>query len=299
MLFALSGPGASSAEPPPRAPLDALWQEHMLTGTAASIKVDESGQRAVSIPRTPFDDQRGVVSSIESAAGTTYGIEISRLDERFLLWRNGGWVLQGGLLARVTEQSSAIELYGKAVIRRSAYVPGGPFPRDPPMTTGYEFFLLRKANAPQATIVRQWSYQPSDVVEAGRVTARLKYDTATRKAVVTIVGLKVPVEDTVEIPRLDAVDHGVSGAKERRPALDALIAAARTRKIDAVVCVKLDRLAAERPSPRHAGAGARGARRRPGRARSAASTPPRQPGDYSFTSLARPPSLSGISYVKE
>src|SRR2546425_9065622 len=39
------------------------------------------------------------------------------------------------------------------------------------------------------------------------------------------------------------VDHGVSGAKERRPALDALLAAARTRKIDAVVCVKLDRLA--------------------------------------------------------
>ena len=39
------------------------------------------------------------------------------------------------------------------------------------------------------------------------------------------------------------VDHGVSGAKERRPALDALLAAARTRKIDVVVCVKLDRLA--------------------------------------------------------
>ena len=39
------------------------------------------------------------------------------------------------------------------------------------------------------------------------------------------------------------VDHGVSGVMERRPALDALLAAARTRKIDAVVCVKLDRLA--------------------------------------------------------
>lgn len=39
------------------------------------------------------------------------------------------------------------------------------------------------------------------------------------------------------------VDHGVSGAKERRHALDALMAAARARKIDVVVCVKLDRLA--------------------------------------------------------
>ena len=39
------------------------------------------------------------------------------------------------------------------------------------------------------------------------------------------------------------VDHGVSGAKERRPALDALLAAARARKVDLVACVKLDRLA--------------------------------------------------------
>jgi len=42
---------------------------------------------------------------------------------------------------------------------------------------------------------------------------------------------------------LEFVDHGVSGAKERRPALDALLTAARARKIDVVVCVKLDRLA--------------------------------------------------------
>src|SRR3989442_6628407 len=42
---------------------------------------------------------------------------------------------------------------------------------------------------------------------------------------------------------LEFVDHGVSGSKDRRPALDAMLAAARARKIDAVVCVKLDRLA--------------------------------------------------------
>jgi DNA invertase Pin-like site-specific DNA recombinase len=39
------------------------------------------------------------------------------------------------------------------------------------------------------------------------------------------------------------VDHGVSGAKEKRPALDAMLAAVRTRKVDVVTCVKLDRLA--------------------------------------------------------
>jgi hypothetical protein len=104
MLFTFSVSDAGSAEPSPRAPLDALWQEQMLIGGAATIYVDDSGQRTVSIPRTPFDEQRGVVSSVESAAATTRGIEVSRLDERFLLWRNGGWILQGGLLGLVREQ---------------------------------------------------------------------------------------------------------------------------------------------------------------------------------------------------
>lgn len=38
-------------------------------------------------------------------------------------------------------------------------------------------------------------------------------------------------------------DHGVSGAKERRPALDALLKAARSRKLDVILIAKLDRLA--------------------------------------------------------
>lgn len=39
------------------------------------------------------------------------------------------------------------------------------------------------------------------------------------------------------------VDHGQSGAKERRPALDALREAVRTRRVDVVLTTKLDRLA--------------------------------------------------------
>jgi len=39
------------------------------------------------------------------------------------------------------------------------------------------------------------------------------------------------------------VDHGVSGAKTSRPALDRLVAGARRRAFDAVLVVKLDRLA--------------------------------------------------------
>jgi DNA invertase Pin-like site-specific DNA recombinase len=39
------------------------------------------------------------------------------------------------------------------------------------------------------------------------------------------------------------VDHGVSGAKDQRPALDQLLKDARRRRFDVVACVKLDRLA--------------------------------------------------------
>ena len=38
------------------------------------------------------------------------------------------------------------------------------------------------------------------------------------------------------------VDKGVSGTKDRRPALDRLLADARRRRIDAVICWRLDRL---------------------------------------------------------
>ena len=39
------------------------------------------------------------------------------------------------------------------------------------------------------------------------------------------------------------VDHGISGAKDRRPALDALLADARRRRFDVLAVTKLDRLA--------------------------------------------------------
>ena len=41
---------------------------------------------------------------------------------------------------------------------------------------------------------------------------------------------------------VEYVDHGVSGAKERRPALDQVIRDARRRKFDVLVCWRLDRL---------------------------------------------------------
>jgi len=42
---------------------------------------------------------------------------------------------------------------------------------------------------------------------------------------------------------VEYVDHGVSGAKDRRPSLDRLVADARRRRFDVVAITKLDRLA--------------------------------------------------------
>jgi DNA invertase Pin-like site-specific DNA recombinase len=41
---------------------------------------------------------------------------------------------------------------------------------------------------------------------------------------------------------VEFVDKGVSGSKDRRPALDELVAAAKRRRFDTVVCWRLDRL---------------------------------------------------------
>jgi DNA invertase Pin-like site-specific DNA recombinase len=41
---------------------------------------------------------------------------------------------------------------------------------------------------------------------------------------------------------VEYVDHGISGSKDRRPALDELSAAVRRHQVDAVVCWRLDRL---------------------------------------------------------
>src|SRR6266849_5374461 len=41
---------------------------------------------------------------------------------------------------------------------------------------------------------------------------------------------------------VEFIEHGVSGAKDRRPVLDSMLAEVRRKKFDAIVCWKLDRL---------------------------------------------------------
>lgn len=48
---------------------------------------------------------------------------------------------------------------------------------------------------------------------------------------------------SADVPPTEYVDEGQSGARASRPALDAMLAAARRREVSVVACVKLDRLA--------------------------------------------------------
>jgi DNA invertase Pin-like site-specific DNA recombinase len=56
-----------------------------------------------------------------------------------------------------------------------------------------------------------------------------------------LIDLRRYVEARGWIAAVEYVDHGVSGSKDRRPALDRLMADCKRRKVDVVVCWKLDR----------------------------------------------------------
>jgi DNA invertase Pin-like site-specific DNA recombinase len=78
--------------------------------------------------------------------------------------------------------------------------------------------------------------------------------TATKRAAVYVRVSRLDQHPENQLPELrryceargwetvEFVEHGVSGAKERRPALDALMKDARRRKFDVVLAWKLDRL---------------------------------------------------------
>ena len=141
----------------------------------------------------------------ESAAHASYGISVMRLGEGF--WGNGGWVIKGGLLGRVSHESAIVELYGKAVVRQFAYFPF-PFHREIPHETGYEFFLLlRQPGTSGARILRKWTFMPNEVLVKRETTGAppeyvqgvLRYDAGGRITTITIAGLKRAFDERVEL----------------------------------------------------------------------------------------------------
>ena len=198
--------GAARGEPPPRAPVDALWEQYMLEGRLSSIAVavrqDSHLDISESASNHSFESASG---RPEWAASNSYGITVMRLGEG--LWGNGGWVVKGGLLDRTSDESVFVELYGKAVVRRFPYFPF-PFHRNTPQETGYEFFLLyRQRGTSRVGIVRKWVFLPNEVVVKRDTTGgthedmhgALRYEAGTRVATVTVRGLTRPFDERVDL----------------------------------------------------------------------------------------------------
>ena len=79
--------------------------------------------------------------------------------------------------------------------------------------------------------------------DAGRVALYARVSTAEQHPEAQVDRLR-SYADARGLQVVDAfVDHGISGAKASRPALDELMAKAKLRSFDAIVVTKLDRLA--------------------------------------------------------
>jgi hypothetical protein len=202
IIFSFMGASDSVASETPPASIEKLWEQHMLGGTFVVISLEKSGIRTSEIhpPQTldPKNDEPTFPSSM------THPISIEKLDEG--LFGNGGWILAGGLLQRLRVGSSAIELYGKKIIRRHPYFPF-PFHRDPPQEVSYEFFLLlRTSGVPLGHTIRKWTFPADKVIQKNPnyafVRVACQYDEVTHSVVLKITGLEEPFEERIDVSRV-------------------------------------------------------------------------------------------------
>lgn len=186
----------------PREPLDRVWEEHMLSGT---FGIFGEGKRQEYVWKQSYESAMGMPSA---AAFTKQGIIVSDLREtRFLgLWRVGGWSLEGGLLDRVQELTSSLELYGKQVTRTEPFfILGTKLWHAPKEKFSYEFFLLqRRQGVSRGTVLKKWVIRPEEIQQSNEgaspdIRAYLKYDSATKVATVSITGLKRHFEDHIDV----------------------------------------------------------------------------------------------------
>ena len=209
LLFPILGMSTVEAgELPAREPLDVLWEQSMLEGDAnTSVQIEIRGgifHKSVGPAKEPSGFWRG--GRWNTVFNESRNIMVAQYGEGF--WGNGGWVLQGGLVGRVTEGSSTIELYGKAVEHQLPYTQF-LIDRDTPHESGgYEFYLLqREGGCPRAIIVRKWTVSPQEVVLKPQrgvpsredVQAIFDYKGPAKLVTVTITGLTRPFKESVAI----------------------------------------------------------------------------------------------------
>lgn len=189
-----------------REPLDRLWEEHMLSGTSAVYSNGEPIKHTTDLAN---ESNTGMPFS---AAFTKRGIKIGDFRERhfLLLWVGGGWGLDGGLLGKIEERTSTIELYGKQVTRREpSFILNLQAIHNPEEEYSFEFFLLRRKNgASRATVIKKWvighgQLERSPGGTVGDARGFLQYDPATKIATVTLKGLeRLFVEERIDLSKM-------------------------------------------------------------------------------------------------
>jgi hypothetical protein len=140
-----------SARPPQD--LDQVWNDMMLGGRFGRIR---NGKVLEDYLTSRMTNSQGWV---HEAPMTAWGIWVGDLRERHLLMSGGGWVMEGGLLSRISLGKGTIELYGKSIERHEPYF--NPFPHvwfgNESCMLDHDFFLLiRPAGDTKAQVIRHW-----------------------------------------------------------------------------------------------------------------------------------------------
>jgi len=168
-LFLLSGCTTSDATQP--ASLDSLWKKYMLDGAFVIVSIEDNKpsirMENPSKSADPYEEE------ITFPTLMSHPISVLQLGEG--IFGNGGWALDGGMLRRVRDRDFTIELYGKRIARRYSYVPFPP-DRNPPEDRSYEVFLLRRDSVGHATLLREWKFPASTVIQKNPTQTRIKIE---------------------------------------------------------------------------------------------------------------------------
>jgi hypothetical protein len=191
---------------------DRVWMERMLAGRYGDWL--ETGSRL----HPPFPGDDHVASRAESAFLTRYGLGVTTEGSTPLA---GDWRLRGGVVGRAPARGGAtVELVLKQMAR--IHWPSGAarHGRD----YAYDVFLLVRPPGAAARLVRQWHIPPADIAlfvpragqeRAGRlppptgdpapprrtmrVEGLLAVDPSGSAATVTVLGLRRPFEERVDL----------------------------------------------------------------------------------------------------
>jgi hypothetical protein len=172
--------------PPARGPLDEFWTQRMLMGSYGAWA---NGQE---VPSRARHDGR-IESYPDGAAFTRYGIEVRQKGSA-----NAGWEFSGGLIGRADAGASAIELFGREVMR----IHGPSYTLAVDRDISYDMFLVvRVGGSNHGRLVKSWQFAPEELALSPPVDPRiLERSTRSRADIKSIVS---PAEGALRLPYID------------------------------------------------------------------------------------------------